>query len=88
MRAIAATGVSPVGLGIGFFLSVSLPLVSLGEPVKVSEGRGRLCIVFRQYQLVDLDGLPLSLRSISYAKILPLNTYYLLISSAEDRSKP
>jgi len=38
MRAIAATGVSPVGLGIGFFLSVSLTLsvwASLSEPLKV-----------------------------------------------------
>ena len=41
MRAIAATGVSPVGLGIGFFLSVSLPLsvwASLLEPLKVEAG--------------------------------------------------
>ena len=38
IRAIAATGVSPVGLGIGFFLSVSLTLsvwASLSEPPKV-----------------------------------------------------
>jgi hypothetical protein len=41
MRAIAATGVSPVGLGIGFFLSVSLPLsvwASLSESLKVEAG--------------------------------------------------
>jgi len=41
MRAIAATGVSPVGLGIGFFLSVSLPLsvwASLLEALKVEAG--------------------------------------------------
>jgi hypothetical protein len=41
MRAIAATGVSPVGLGIGFCLSVSLPLsvwASLLEPLKVEAG--------------------------------------------------
>ena len=38
IRAIAATGVSPVGLGIAFFLSVSLTLsiwASLSESEKV-----------------------------------------------------
>ena len=41
MRAIAATGVSPVGLGIGFFLTVSLTLsvwASLSEPPAVEAG--------------------------------------------------
>jgi hypothetical protein len=77
MRAIAATGVSPVGLGIGFFLSVSLPLsvwASLLEPLKVEAG-------YVSY----FDNISWSISIIFlfpfvvsyYAKILPRNTYYL-----------